>query len=88
MVPARLWPRGLRRVGYNYRMTDIQVLWPSAIGAPRRHAARRRQLASRYSQRLSQLEWLAPFEPADCRHNSNLNMLRLKNNAPRLLVIG
>ena len=71
-------------VGYNYRMTDIQ----GAIGLVQLERlddmlARRRQLASRYSQRLSQLEWLVtPFEPADCRHNFQSYMLRLKNNAP------
>ena len=71
-------------VGYNYRMTDIQA----AIGLVQLERlddmlARRRQLASRYSQRLSQLEWLVPpFAPADCRHNFQSYMLRLKNNAP------
>jgi dTDP-4-amino-4,6-dideoxygalactose transaminase len=71
-------------VGYNYRMTDLQA----AIGLVQLERldemlARRRQLASRYSQRLSQLEWLVlPFEPADCRHNFQSYMVRLKDDAP------
>jgi perosamine synthetase len=71
-------------VGYNYRMTDLQA----AIGLVQLERldemlARRRQLASRYSQRLSQLEWLVPpFEPADCHHNFQSYMVRLKNTAP------
>ena len=71
-------------VGYNYRMTDLQA----AIGLVQLEhldemLARRRQLASRYSQRLSQLEWLVPpFEPADCRHNFQSYMVRLKDDAP------
>ena len=71
-------------VGYNYRMTDIQA----AIGLAQLERlddmlARRRQLASRYSQRLSQIEWLAtPFEPADCHHNFQSYMVRLNDDAP------
>jgi perosamine synthetase len=71
-------------VGYNYRMTDIQA----AIGLVQLERlgdmlARRRQLASRYSQRLSQLEWLVPpFEPADYHHNFQSYMVRLKESAP------
>jgi len=71
-------------VGYNYRMTDIQA----AIGLVQLERlddmlARRRQLASRYSQRLSQIEWFVPpFEPAHCRHNFQSYMVRLKENAP------
>jgi perosamine synthetase len=71
-------------VGYNYRMTDLQA----AIGLVQLERlnemlARRRQLASRYSQRLSQLEWLVPpFEPANCRHNFQSYMVRLKDDAP------
>ncbi len=71
-------------VGYNYRMTDLQA----AIGIVQLERldnmlARRRQLASRYSQRLSRLEWLVPpFEPGDCRHNFQSYMVRLKDDAP------
>jgi dTDP-4-amino-4,6-dideoxygalactose transaminase len=71
-------------VGYNYRMTDIQA----AIGIVQLERlddmlARRRQLASRYSQRLSQIEWLVPpFEPAHYRHNFQSYMVRLKESAP------
>jgi dTDP-4-amino-4,6-dideoxygalactose transaminase len=71
-------------VGYNYRMTDIQA----AIGLAQLERLdemllRRRQLASRYSQRLSQLDWLVPpFEPVDCHHNFQSYMVRLKDAAP------
>jgi dTDP-4-amino-4,6-dideoxygalactose transaminase len=71
-------------VGYNYRMTDVQA----AIGLVQLQRldemlARRRWLASRYSQFLAGVEWLVPpFEPAECRHNFQSYMVRLKNNAP------
>lgn len=71
-------------VGYNYRMTDLQA----AIGLAQLERldemlAGRRRLASRYSQRLSQFEWLVPpQESADCRHNFQSYMVRLKSNAP------
>jgi perosamine synthetase len=71
-------------VGYNYRMTDLQA----AIGLVQLERldemlARRRSLASRYSERLSQFEWLMPpLESADCRHNFQSYMVQLKSNAP------
>jgi len=71
-------------LGYNYRMTDLQA----AVGLVQLQRlddmlARRRQLAIRYSRRLSHLKWLAlPCEPAACRHNFQSYMVRLKTNAP------
>jgi perosamine synthetase len=71
-------------VGYNYRMTDLQA----AIGLVQLERldemlTRRRQLASRYSRRLSQFEWLVPpFESAERRHNFQSYMVRLKDDAP------
>jgi perosamine synthetase len=71
-------------LGYNYRMTDLQA----AIGLVQLQRlpemlSRRRQLAARYSQRLAQIDWLIPpFEPADCRHNFQSYMVRLKDDAP------
>lgn len=71
-------------VGYNYRMTDMQA----ALGLVQLQRlndmlARRRHLAARYSERLSQVEWLVPpAVPADCRHNFQSYMIRLDNNAP------
>lgn len=71
-------------VGYNYRMTDLQA----AIGLVQLQRldgmlARRRELAARYSSRLSALPWLVvPHEPADCRHNFQSYMVRLQNDAP------
>jgi dTDP-4-amino-4,6-dideoxygalactose transaminase len=71
-------------VGYNYRMTDLQA----AIGLVQlarlpEMLARRRALALRYSSRLAQLSWLLlPSEPADCRHNFQSYMARLRYDAP------
>jgi dTDP-4-amino-4,6-dideoxygalactose transaminase len=71
-------------VGYNYRMTDMQ----GALGLVQLQRlndmlARRRHLAARYSERLSQVEWLAPpVVPADCRHNFQSYMVRLEDTAP------
>ena len=71
-------------VGYNYRMTDLQA----AIGLVQLQRledmlARRRALALRYSSRLSSLPWLVPpQEPAECRHNFQSYMVRLREDAP------
>jgi perosamine synthetase len=71
-------------IGYNYRMTDLQA----AIGLVQlqrldKMLSRRRELARRYSQRLSNLGWIVPpHEPSDTRHNFQSYMARLTNNAP------
>lgn len=71
-------------LGYNYRMTDLQA----AIGLVQLDRlpgmlARRRELAARYSDRLSRLPWLSvPSEPSDCRHNFQSYMIRLQSDAP------
>jgi dTDP-4-amino-4,6-dideoxygalactose transaminase len=71
-------------VGYNYRMTDLQA----AVGLAQLQRlddmlSRRRWLASRYTQRLAQFEWLVPpAEPAGCRTNFQSYMLRLTDDAP------
>ncbi|MGH9537618.1 MAG: DegT/DnrJ/EryC1/StrS family aminotransferase [Terriglobales bacterium] len=71
-------------VGYNYRMTDLQA----AIGLVQLERlvpmlTRRRELALRYSQRLSSLGWLVPpQEPSDCRHNFQSYMTHLTDDAP------
>jgi len=71
-------------VGYNYRMTDLQA----ALGLVQLQRLddmldRRRKLASRYSEHLSQIEWLTPpAEPIDCRHNFQSYMVRLNGNSP------
>ena len=45
--------------------------------------ARRRYLAGRYSEALSQFDWLVPpVEPSGLRHNYQSYMVRLKDNAP------
>jgi dTDP-4-amino-4,6-dideoxygalactose transaminase len=71
-------------VGYNYRMTDLQA----ALGLVQLRRldgmiARRRQLAERYTQRLSRLPWfLSPREPGGCRSNFQSYMARLTSSAP------
>jgi perosamine synthetase len=70
-------------LGYNYRMTDLQA----AIGIVQLERlpgmlARRRTLAMRYSDRLSELPWLRiPSEPQGCRHNFQSYMVRLRSDA-------
>jgi perosamine synthetase len=82
--PPQIVTESYDELGYNYRMTDLQA----AIGLVQLERldemlSRRRQLAARYSQRLAQIDWLIPpFEPADCRHNFQSYMVRLKNDAP------
>jgi dTDP-4-amino-4,6-dideoxygalactose transaminase len=71
-------------IGYNYRMTDLQA----AIGLAQLRRldgmiARRRELAARYTSRLSSVPWLAvPQEPAGCRSNFQSYMVRLRDGAP------
>jgi dTDP-4-amino-4,6-dideoxygalactose transaminase len=71
-------------IGYNYRMTDLQA----AIGLAQLRRlgemiARRRELAARYSTRLSSVPWLVvPQEPAGCRSNFQSYMVRLRDGAP------
>ena len=70
--------------GYNYRMTDLQA----AVGLVQLHRlermlARRKELALRYSSRLSAIPWLAvPHEPVGCCHNFQSYMVRLRSDAP------
>jgi dTDP-4-amino-4,6-dideoxygalactose transaminase len=71
-------------IGYNYRMTDLQA----AIGLVQLRRldemiAKRRDLAARYSSRLSSLPWLAvPQEPTGHRSNFQSYMVRLRDDAP------
>jgi perosamine synthetase len=71
-------------VGYNYRMTDLQA----AIGLVQLERldamlAKRRALAARYSARLHPISWLAlPQTPADCLHNFQSYMPRLRSGSP------
>lgn len=71
-------------VGYNYRMTDLQA----AVGLVQlrrldNFILRRRSLAARYTQGLSELEWLIPpQEPVGCRHNFQSYLLRVRPGAP------
>ena len=70
-------------VGYNYRMTDMQA----AIGMVQLERlpsflARRRALATRYTEALQALPWLAcPTVPKNCEHNYQSYMVRLTDGA-------
>ena len=71
-------------VGYNYRMTDLQA----AIGIVQldklpQMLERRRDLAARYSERLSKIWWLVvPSETKGTRHNFQSYMARLRADSP------
>jgi perosamine synthetase len=71
-------------VGYNYRMTDLQA----ALGIVQLQRldemlARRCWLAARYSEELSQINWLVPpVVPVGSRHNFQSYMVRLNGDAP------
>lgn len=73
------------KVGYNYRMTDIQA----AIGIEQLKklpsmVKRRRDIAERYREGLRDVTWLhLPVEPAYARTNWQSFAIRLCSNAPR-----
>ena len=81
---AKVMIESYEEVGYNYRMTDLQA----AIGLSQLirlddMLARRRQLAQRYSERLSALPWLqVPVAPAHHLHNFQSYVIRLNSAAP------
>lgn len=72
------------RVGYNYRMTDIQA----AIGIEQMKrldwiVARRREMASRYTAALTGHPWLrAPFVPDYAQTNFQSYAVQLTDDAP------
>jgi perosamine synthetase len=71
-------------IGFNYRMTDLQA----ALGLVQLQRldgmlARRRELAARYTARLSALPWMVlPSQPVGMLHNYQSYMVRLLDNAP------
>lgn len=71
-------------VGFNARMTDMQA----AVGIVQlsrldQFIGRRRELAARYTQHLSTLQWLIPpVEPEYCRSNYQSYMVQLTASAP------
>ena len=71
-------------IGYNYRMTDMQA----AIGIVQlnrldKMLERRRALAANYAAGLASLRWLSlPDDTAQCRHNFQSYMVRLRSDAP------
>jgi perosamine synthetase len=81
---AKVTTESYDEVGFNYRMTDLQA----AIGVMQLQRLdemllKRRELAERYSSRLSAVPWLVvPHEPAECRHNFQSYMVRLLEDAP------
>ena len=71
-------------VGYNFRMTDMQAaVGLVQLGRVEGFIDRRRSLARRYSQRLTELGWLTPpTEPPGCRHNFQSYIARVTKDAP------
>ena len=71
-------------VGFNYRMTDLQA----AVGIVQLQRldgmlARRRELAARYTARLSRLSWtVLPSQPRETLHNYQSYMVRILDSAP------
>jgi len=75
---------GYNEIGYNYRMTDLQAaVGLVQLGRLDGFLRRRRELAARYTARLSRMSWLVPpAEPADCQHNFQSYVVRLRPDAP------
>ncbi len=76
-------------LGYNYRMTDIQA----AVGREQLKrlpwiVARRRELATRYLDRLSQVEGLRlPLEPSWCKSNWQSFCVELPEDTDQYAVL-
>jgi perosamine synthetase len=81
---SRVMIESYDEVGYNYRMTDLQAaIGMVQLGRLEEMLPKRRELAARYSSRLSLLSWLVlPEETAECRHNYQSYMVRLESDAP------
>lgn len=75
---------GYDEVGFNYRMTDLQAaIGLVQLGRLEGFLARRRALASRYSEELARIGWLIPpHESPRCRPNYQSYMARLRPDAP------
>lgn len=71
-------------LGYNYRMTDLQAaVGLVQLGRMNEFLERRRYLASRYTEKLSEFSWvLPPFQPEYATPNFQSYMVRLTSNAP------
>jgi dTDP-4-amino-4,6-dideoxygalactose transaminase len=71
-------------VGYNYRMTDLQAaVGLVQLGRMNEFLERRRYLAARYTEKLSEFPWvIPPFRPAFAIPNFQSYMVRLSPNAP------
>jgi len=72
--------------GFNYRMTDLQ----GALGMQQMQKldlilGKRRTLAARYDEALSEFSWLQiPFAPDDCRHSYQAYVCRYGSPVPGL----
>jgi dTDP-4-amino-4,6-dideoxygalactose transaminase len=71
-------------VGYNYRMTDLQAaVGLVQLGRMDEFLQRRRYLAARYTEKLSEFPWLLPpFQPVHTISNFQSYMVRLRPDAP------
>lgn len=74
------------RLGYNYRLTDIQAaLGCAQMARARLILAERARLARRYDQLLGQLPWLQPPRtPSDCVHGYQAYVCWYAPEAPSL----
>jgi dTDP-4-amino-4,6-dideoxygalactose transaminase len=75
-----------RRVGFNFRMTDIQgALGVAQMGKAARIQAERRAGAARYDELLAGLDWLRlPFRHPDYVHGFQSYVCLFQPEAPRL----
>jgi UDP-4-amino-4,6-dideoxy-N-acetyl-beta-L-altrosamine transaminase len=77
------WVYDIERLGFNYRLTDIQAaLGTSQLGKLERFVERRNQIAQRYRQRLADTTVeLGPAAPPGYRHAYHLFVVKVEERA-------
>ena len=77
-APDGLWYYEQLDLGFNYRMNDLQAaLGLSQLKRLDRYVDVRRQLASKYSERLRELPVKLPLEAESCRSSFHLYIIRI-----------
>ncbi|MDR0701100.1 MAG: UDP-4-amino-4,6-dideoxy-N-acetyl-beta-L-altrosamine transaminase [Azoarcus sp.] len=80
-APDGPWYYQQIRLGFNYRMTDIQAaLGLSQIARLEEYVARRRELAARYDQLLQDLPLALPWQHPDAHSTFHLYVVRLRRD--------